>query len=175
MWTRKHGLLSALIAFLIAFLVGRVALCQGNVNSVSGVPTYVLYHFFFNRVVFLQNQADHLKAQGLDDSQIRHLIQQQAGLTSQQESLLNAIALDWRANNGSLLAQIRTLVAAGQKGPSSPQLQALHALVRQTVLTHVGQLQAGLGGGSFYLLDLYVKRTSNISGPGVTTPGSSGH
>lgn len=144
------------------------ALCQSQVNSVSGVPTYILYHFFFNRVVFLQNEADKLKAQGLNDSDFRHLIQQQAGLTGQQESMLDAIASDWRTNNSALLAEISALAAAGQSGPTSPQLQALHSQLRQIVLDHLAQLQTGFGPGSFYLLDLYVKRTSSISGPGVT-------
>jgi hypothetical protein len=163
---------SRLIAILCLLLCCSSAPCQSNVNSVTGVPTHVLYHFFFNRVVFLQNQADALRAQGMDDGQLRHLIQQQAGLTSQQESLLNALALDWQTNNNALLAQIRALAAASQKESASPRLQALHAQLRQIVLDHLSQLQTGLGGGNFYLLDLYVKWTSKISGPGVMRTGN---
>ena len=68
------------------------AFCRtSGVNSVTGVPNDVLYHFFFNRVMWLQDQADKMLAQGKGDGAFRDLIRQQAGLTSQQESALNAI------------------------------------------------------------------------------------
>jgi hypothetical protein len=136
------------------------------VNSVTGVPTYVLYNFFFFRVMGLQDQADRVKAKGQDDSAVRHLLQKQAGLTTQQEAQLNSIASDWGTKDASVLGQIQTMAASG--GSASPQFQALRSQRQQLLLDHLSQLQTTYGPGSFYLLDLYVKRNSNISGPGVT-------
>jgi hypothetical protein len=161
-------MLSRVIAVVLLAVLGIPAVCQTPpVNSVSGVPTYVLYNFFFFRVMFLQDQADKLAASGQNDSSIRHLIQRQAGLTAQQESQLNSIASDWRSNDAVILKQIQTIAASA--GPSSPQFQALRSQRQQLLLGHLSQLQTAYGPGSFYLLDLYVKRTSNISGPGVTS------
>lgn len=154
------------------FCLGLRAFCQGpQVNSVTGAPNYVLYDFFFFRVMWLQDQADKVKAQGKDDSQVRHTIQHQAGLTGLQESTLNAIASDWRTNNASILSQIQTIAATGARGPTSPQLQALHSQRQQLVLDHLSQLQTAYGPGSFYMLDLFVRRTTSMSGPGVTPAG----
>ena len=83
------------------------AFCRtSGVNSVTGVPNDVLYHFFFNRVMWLQDQADKMLAQGKGDGAFRDLIRQQAGLTSQQESALNAISGKFRRS--------RQLAPAGQ-------------------------------------------------------------
>jgi hypothetical protein len=159
---------------LAAFVIP--AVCQvapgpppSNVNSVTGVPTYVLYRFFFFKVMYLQDLADKQKAKGQDDSFYRHWLQRQAGLTTQQETQLNAIASDWRTNDAAILGQIQQMAAAG--GAASPQFQTLRNQSEQLLLDHLSQLQTGFGPGSFYQLDLYVKRTSNISGPGVTNGG----
>ena len=149
------------------------AFCRtSGVNSVTGVPNDVLYHFFFNRVMWLQDQADKMLAQGKGDGAFRDLIRQQAGLTSQQESALNAIAADWRTNDAAILRQIQALAATGARGPTSPQLQALHSQRQQLVLSHLSQLQTAFGAVSFYLLDLFVHRTVKVTGPGVTPAGN---
>jgi hypothetical protein len=130
-----------------------------------------LYDFFFTRVMWLQDQADKIKGQGNDDSQIRHLIQRQAGLTSQQESTMNTIAADWRTNNASILSQMRALAASGAHASTSPALQALITQRQQLVLDHLGQFQTAYGPGAFYVLDLFVRRTVQVTGPGVTPAG----
>jgi hypothetical protein len=113
-----------------------------------------------------------MQAQGKDGSQLSAMIQQQAGLTSQQASALVSIASDWRTNDAAIRAQIGTIAATGARVATSPQLQALEAQSQQLVLGHLSQLQTALGPGAFYVLDLYVRRTSNISGPGVTPAGN---
>lgn len=164
-------LLRPIVGITVALLCG-TAICQEQVNSVSGVPTDVLYHFFFTRVMFLQDQADKVKAQGLDDSTLRHLVLREANLTTQQESALNAIASDWRAQNALLLKSITVLASAGQRGATSPQLQALHAASSHLVLDHLNQLQVAFGAGNFCLLDLYVKRTTKVWGHGIAPSGN---
>jgi hypothetical protein len=157
------------IALIGVLCFGLRALCQ--VNSVTGAPDYVLYDFFFTRVMWLQDQASKAQSQGKDGSQFSTMIQQQAGLTTQQASTLVAIASDWRTNNAAILGQIQSLAATGARGATSPQLQALHAQRQQLVLGHLSQLQTALGPGPFYLLDLFVRRTTIMSGPGVTPAG----
>jgi phosphoheptose isomerase len=49
----------------------------------------------------------------LADSFYRHQIQQQASLTNEQESQLNAIASDWRTKNDIVQKQIQSMAAAG--------------------------------------------------------------
>ena len=51
---------------------------------------------------------------------------------------------------------------------SSPPFQALRSQSEQLLLDHLSQLQTAYGPGNFNQLDLFVKRTGNISGPGVT-------
>jgi hypothetical protein len=158
---------------MFVLFFGFLAFCQTTqVNSVTGVPDYILYTFFFNRVMWLQDQAGKVQSQGQDPSQFSTQIEKQAGLTSQQASALVAIASDWRTKNAALLAQIRAAAATGAKLATSPQLQALQSQRHQLVLDHLTQLQTGLGPGAFYVLDLYVRRTTNVSGPGVTPPGN---
>jgi hypothetical protein len=139
-----------------------------QVNSVTGVPTDVLYRFFFFRVMWLQDKADSLKAQGMNDSHLRHLLAQQAGLTTQQESQLIAIASDWRTADVTLRSQIQTLASSGAAALNSPQLKTLHLQQQQLVITHLAQVQAAFGPGAFYLLDLFVHRNINVRGPGVS-------
>jgi hypothetical protein len=160
-------LLKAVVLLLAS---GVSALSQApQVNSVTGVPNYVLYDFFFFRVAWLQDKANHLKGIGLDDGSMRHMIAQQAGLTSAQEIALDGIALDWRTQNAGLLSQIQGLAASGARSSTSPQLQNLRAQRRQLVLDHLTQLQTTFGPGAFYSLDLFVRRTVVVKGPGVTS------
>jgi len=49
----------------------------------TNVPDFVLYDHFLFRVVWLENQANTLKAQGKDDTFMRSWMQTNAGLTSQ--------------------------------------------------------------------------------------------
>ncbi|MGA3095108.1 MAG: hypothetical protein ABSF25_01535 [Bryobacteraceae bacterium] len=167
----RHSTVS--VSSVCVLCLGLRAFCQiPQVNSITGVPDYVLYHFFFNRVMWLQDQADKKQSQGKDGDLPRNLIQQQAGLTNQQASALVAIASDWRVNEAAIRAQVGVIAAAGARLPASPQLQALQAQSHQLVLDHLGQLQTALGPGAFYVLDLYVRRTVNISGPGITPVGN---
>jgi len=164
---------SRLAPVVCVLCFGIRAFCQtAQVNSITGVPNDVLYHFFFNRVMWLQDQAGKMQSQGVDGSQLSAMIQRQAGLTSQQASALAAIASDWRTNDTANRAQIRAIAATGVRVSASPQLQALEARSQQLVLDHLNQLQTALGPGAFYVLDLYVRRTSNIKGPGVTPAGN---
>jgi hypothetical protein len=157
------------VSLICVLCVGIRAFCQTpHINAVSGVPTEVLYHFFFQQVMFLQDQAGKLQAQGKDGSRLGNLIQKQAGLTSQQASTLVAIASDWRTGEAAIHAQIRQVAATGARLSASPQWQALEDQSRQSLLSHLSQLQTALGPGASYVLDLYVRRTSNVSGPGVT-------
>jgi hypothetical protein len=122
--------------------------------------------------MWLQDQADKMLSQGKDDSQVRNMIQRQAGLTSQQASALVATASDWRAKEAANHAQIRAIAVTGARLSTSPEWQALEAQSHQLILDHLSQLQTALGPGVFYVLDLYVRRTEHVSGPGITPPGN---
>jgi len=164
---------SKLAPLVCVLCFGVRAFCQVvSVNSITGVPNDVLYRFFFFRVMWLQDQAGKAQAQGGDGSRVGNLIQKQTGLTSQQASALVAVASDWRTNDAAIHAQIVAIAATGARVATAPQLQALEAQGKQLVLGHLSQLQIALGPGAFYVLDLYVRRTSNISGPGVTRAGN---
>jgi hypothetical protein len=120
--------------------------------------------------MWLQDQAGKAQSQGKDGSGLLHLIKNQAGLTNQEEATLNAVASDWRTGDASIQSQVQTAAAARTPGNPSPSLQSLASQRRQLVLDHLTQLQAALGPGPSYLLDLFVRRTVIISGPGITAP-----
>ena len=132
---------------------------NASANQVAPVPQSVLYHEFFFRVAWLKDQADHLLAQGLDDRVPRSIVRNGAGLTLQQEGVLEAAAMDWRQKNNALLAQLQALRTANP-GPLSSalaqQLQNMQAQRAQLTLDHVNQLQAALGAAVFEQLDVFV-------------------
>jgi hypothetical protein len=122
-------------AFLI--VLSLPAYCQSPpANTLTNVPDFVLYDHFLFRVVWLENQANSLKAQGKDDTFMRSWMQTKAGLTSQETASLKAIAADCRNTTSAIVGSIQTLAAAGTSLAASPQAQSLVSQQRQAVLDH---------------------------------------
>jgi hypothetical protein len=141
------------------------AFCQSTqVNAVTGVPDDVLYRVFFLRVLWYDGQAG-----GLGPPAMRLVIQQRTGLTSQQAASLTSIAKDWKSTDSGLRSSLYSLVAAGTSA-ASPQAQSLAGQAQRNLLDHLAQLQTAFGPASFYLLDLFVRRTTNITVPGAASP-----
>ena len=150
------------------------AYCQSPpASKLTNVPDFVLYDHFLFRVVWLENQANSLKAQGKDDTFMRSWMQTKAGLSDQETASLKAIATDCRATPSAIVSAVRSLAAAGANFATSQQVQSLASQRRQTVLDHMGQLQTALGPARFAVLDAYVRQTVKIPiGPAAPPPAS---
>ena len=148
-------------AFLI--VLSLPAYCQSPpANTLTNVPDFVLYDHFLFRVVWLENQANSLKAQGKDDRFMRSWMQTKAGLSDQEIASLKAIAADCRNTTSAIVGSIQTLAAAGTSLAASPQAQSLVSQQRQAVLDHIGRLRTAFGPVRFGVLDAYVRDSVKI-------------
>jgi hypothetical protein len=134
------------------------AYCQSPpANQTSTVPDYVLYDRFLYRVMWFEDQANSLKAKGKDDSFMRSWMKRNAGLTTQEESNLKAIAADCEAQTAAAMSAAKALAASGVNPSTSQQIQALLGQRQQTVLVYMGQLQNVFGPARYTLLDAFAR------------------
>ena len=164
-------MLTKVTSILLLPVLAVSVFCQGTqINAVAGVPGDVVCRFFFQKVLWLDGQAG-----GQGPVAMRSVVQQQAALTSHEAATLTSAAKDWKSKDIEINRSLSNLAAQGATA-DSPQVQSLSAQAKQNVLDHVNQLQTSFGPGRFYLLDLYVRRSMNITGPGVTpSTASPGH
>jgi hypothetical protein len=146
--------------------LGVPAFCQNApVQPLPQVPYSVIYDSFFFRVMWLESRADKLAAEKADDSGARWQTRTRAGLTEAEDAAVKRIARSWSAKLDTILAVVRPLAAAGLGRDQSPLLRDLATQRERMVLDHVAQLQSALGPASFKLLDMYVRRTSTVRPP----------
>lgn len=151
-----HTLKLATLAALAAAVTPLPAQTGGQATSVD--PQIVLYHFFFIRAAFLQDQAAKAVASGKDGSGLGQLIQRQAGLTAQEGASVTVIAGDWKSKDTAILSVARPL-AGPAAAANAAQLQQLTAQRLQNIADHLNQLQSALGQARFAVLDYYVHST----------------
>lgn len=146
------------------------AYCQSPpAKQATTVPDYILYDHFMLRVVWLETQANNLKAQGKDDTFLRSYIKLQAGLTTSEESSLKSISADSQAQTTAIMNSAKALVAAGAIPATSQQVQALLSQRQQIVVNHMSQLQAAFGSARYAVLDAYVRQNVKL-GASVSIP-----
>ncbi len=136
-------------------------------SQAQGQPAYpdsrlLVYDALFFRVMWLEGQANKLDSQGKNGAFMRSAISQQAGLTTQEEASLKAIAADWRGKESAIETASKALIAAGARGPTSAPLQNLAQQRKQMIADHINQLQAALGPARFAVLDGYATSTANV-------------
>ena len=165
------AMLSRLLAAAFVAALSLPAYCQSPpAIQLTAVPDYVLYDHFLSRVMWLESQADNLKAHGKDDSFLRSWMKRNAGLTNQEEAKLKAIAADCHSKTAANAGAVQALAATGATAANS-QVQALLGEQQQTVLSHVGQLQAAFGPTRYAVLDNFVRQTVRILvGPTAPPP-----
>jgi hypothetical protein len=157
-------------AFLAALSLP--AYCQTpSTNQVTAVPDYVLYDHFLFRVVWLENQANALKAKGKSDTFLRSWMRVNAGLTAQEESNLKAIATDCEAKTSATLSSAKALASTAAGPAGAQQFQALLSQRQQTVADHVGQLQTAFGPSRYVVLDTFIRQTVKFGTNAAIPPG----
>jgi hypothetical protein len=145
------------------------AYCQSPpAMQTTAVPDYVLYDRFLYRVTWFETQANNLKAQGKSDAFMRSWMRLHAGLTTQEETTLKAVAADCEAQTSATMSAARALVAAGANPSTSSQVQALLSQRQQTVQGHMGQLQSAYGALRYAMLDAFARKIVQFgAGPAV--------
>ena len=99
------------LAFLTVLVLP--AYCQSlPTTTPKTIADYILYDRFLYRVMWFEGQANHLKAQGKDDSFMRSWVKVHAGLSPQEMSSLMAIASDCEAQTASTLTAAKALAAS---------------------------------------------------------------
>jgi len=155
---------SLMPALLLAALLGGALPAPSKTPSQSAYPDsrLLVYDALFFRVTWLEGQANKLASQGKSGAFMRSAIRQQAGLTTQEEASLKAIAADWRGKESAIETASKALIAAGARGPTSAPLQNLAQQRKQMIADHINQLQAALGPARFAVLDGYATSTANV-------------
>ncbi len=155
-------MLSRILVLAALLGAGLPAPSQAQGQSTYPDSRLLVYDSLFFRVMWLEGQANKLVSQGKNDAFMRSAIRQQAGLTSQEEASLKAIAADWRANESAIETASKALIAAGARGPTSASLQSLAQQRKQMIADHINQLQTAFGPARFAVLDGYATSTANV-------------
>jgi hypothetical protein len=108
--------------------------------------------------MWFQDIANNLKAQGKDDTFMRSWVRMNAGLTVQEESVLEAIAADCEANTSAAMSAAQALAPTAANPGVAQQIQSLQAQRQQTVLSHMSQLQSAFGPARYALLDAFARQ-----------------
>ncbi len=127
------------------------------------VPDSLLYQSLFQDVLVRKAFADHLHAQGKNDSFVRGSLAREAGLSAIEYNALESIATDFLAAHkayflarGAIYQQIKS---AGQATDAQKaQLRSLEDAHTASLQAHIDQLKAQFGAERYQALDAFCQR-----------------
>jgi hypothetical protein len=137
---------------------------SGQTSLTVAVPEHVLYLRLFHRIEHLKHLSEEGSVQGQDLSHLRLLISQKAGLTENEATTLERIALecnaavanqDARAKEVIRRARLANLSASIMNGPPNELLQ-MQIDRNAIILAARDRLRAALQDESFSKLDVFV-------------------
>lgn len=145
------------------------------------IPDDMVYHHLFSHIVILVGQAEEAEARGEDGSVYRGLYQRLAGLTDDQASMLESIALgceqlvkrqDETAQKiiDQRRAQESSLSSADLLPPPPPELDTLWQERRSIILEARDNLRNSFGDSSFEAFDQFVRSGMGVDSSGQALP-----
>ncbi len=134
------------------------------------VPDRIIYQFFFNHVVNLDNTAKKMEDDGKNADYLRDLDQKGAGLTEDEAAKVKQVAHDCIQLLNDQKAKIQATIDARRAQSSNPPKNLISrsemaqngAAKNATLDEHIAQLKDLLGEESFTRLDAYVKNLIHL-------------
>ena len=134
------------------------------------VPDRIIYQFFFNHVVNLDNAAKKMEDEGKNADYLRDLDQKGAGLTGDEAAKVKQVAHDCIQLLNDQKAKIQATIDARRAQLSTPPKNLISksemaqngAAKDATLDEHIAQLKDLLGEASFATLDAYVKNLIHL-------------
>lgn len=136
---------------------------SGMLYGQAAVPDVILYRALFQRVTSQKTFADHIAAQGKNDSAARIALRDQAGLSAQEYATLESTARDCLAAHSTYLAQrsqmFTAIQAAAAPATASQKAQLAKLAADDDAMSqaHIAQLHTGLGDARFQALDAFAR------------------
>ena len=177
----KYRLTIAVLSVLIVVAAGAAVSKSRWTKGLAGIeprvqagggsiPDYVLYDQLFRMVLSIKKKAGDQETRGEAVTPLKYYFKSKAGLTDEQNGLLEQAALDYLADVGPVDKQARTLIVqirdqfedgkigAGQQVPAPPaELSQLQEQRNGLAATHRDKLQGLLGKDAFTQFDEFVQ------------------
>ena len=145
------------------------------------VPEHVVYGSLFHKIMHLREKTKKLQAEGRIGQKPYFILKREAGLSEEQSTALEAIALAWwqrveQQDNKAkaIIAAFRSRfpdgrVPAGGPPPPPPELKTMWDERNAMILRGRDQLRATFGEKEFARFDNYIKFYHGANTSAVTT------